>query len=69
MEKPKIFEIHDSFVNGQKKQMVEFIDAYGLFYFWKDYQQYLASFCENSGERFYYFSEVTITYHRIKNRG
>ena len=36
-----IEEIHNSLVNGQRKQMVRYIDEYGLYDFWEDYKNYL----------------------------
>jgi len=41
MAKDKIEEIHNSLVNGQRKQMVTQIDAYGLYDFWSDYANFL----------------------------
>ena len=62
-----IEEIHNSLINGQRKQMVDQIDAYGLYDFWEDYWNYLTDFgSENSAIE--HFKDVTISYHRIKNR-
>ena len=67
----KIETIHESLVNGQRRQMVEQINEYGVYDFWADYRDYIKElFCgqyyENNG--FDYFADATISYHRITNR-
>jgi hypothetical protein len=37
----KIETIHESLVNGQRRQMVEQIKEYGLYDFFSDYRDYL----------------------------
>lgn len=66
-----IQEIHESLVNGQRRQMVEQINEYGLYDFWSDYRDYLkdvftGEYYENNG--FDYFTDATISYFRITNR-
>jgi len=71
MNRMKIKEIHKSLVNGQRTQMVDQINDYGLYNFFSDYKYLLE-------ERFYsreaehniltYFSDCVISYHRIMNR-
>ena len=62
----KIEEIHNSLVNGQRKQMVTQIDAYGLYDFWSDYVDFLG---ENSmSNQYVWFADAVISYHRIKER-
>lgn len=60
-------EIHNSLENGQRKQMVEQIEEYGLYDFFEDY----ASFLYNnytSATAFDYLRDAASSYHRIKNR-
>ena len=60
--------IHESLVNGQRKQMVKQIDEYGLYDFWDDYGRYLHEIYVQSESAFQYFRDAAISYHRIKNR-
>ena len=62
----KISEIHDSLINGQRKQMTEQIDEYGLYDFFEDYKNYLCD--TEQGMAFHHFQDAVISYHRIKNR-
>ena len=63
----KLRSIHDSLVNGQRRQAVKYIDQYGLYDFWGDYYSYLV---DNLGlddsAAFEYFRDLTISYFRIK---
>ena len=59
--------IHESLQVGQKKQMVEQIDEYDLYDFWKDYTIFLDKYL-NQGDCYGWFSDAVISYHRIKNR-
>ena len=59
--------IHESLVNGNRKQMVKMIDEYGLYDFWKDYTIFLNDWM-NQGDCYGWFSDAVISYHRIKNR-
>lgn len=54
----------ESYINGQRKQMVRQIDEYGLYDFWADLKFYLRSF----PKAFDTFSGMVIAYHQIKNR-
>ena len=60
----KMCEIHNSLVNGQKRQMVEFIDEYGTFDFFEDYLTFINSNHYNIG----YFTDCVVAYHKIKGR-
>ena len=68
--------IHESLVNGQRRQMVEQIDEYGLYAFWRDYVNFLdrvffyTGALEAAGlkEMNAFLSDAVISYHRIKNR-
>lgn len=62
-----IQEIHNSLVNGQRKQMVKQIDEYGLYDFWEDYKKWMYGFYGQKSA-YEYFSDACISYHRIKNR-
>jgi hypothetical protein len=72
----KIGTIHASLVNGQRRQMAEQIDEYGVYDFWQDYKNHLlnnfsyADALEAAGRSsmFEYFTDAVISYHRIKNR-
>ena len=59
-------EIHMSLVNGQRRQMVEQIDEYGVYDFWADYKNYLKGLYFDKGLE--YFADAVISYHHIKNR-
>jgi len=63
----KIKEIHESLVNGQRRQMVKQIDEYGSC-FWEDYRFWLPDFEWMQSKQFSYFADATISYFRIKNR-
>ena len=67
MNYEKIIEIHESLVNGQRRQMVNQIDEYGLYDFWKDYLEYLYQRYMEEIVIFEYFYDAVISYHRIKN--
>lgn len=45
-----LITIHESHVNGQRRQMVNQINEYSLYDFWTDYKN---------------FSDAVISYHRI----
>jgi len=60
--------IHESLINGQRQQCVKYIDQYGLYDFWEDYRKYLNEYCFNEKEMLRYFTDMTISYFRIKNR-
>jgi hypothetical protein len=59
--------IHESLVNGQRRQMVEQIDEYGLYDFWDDYKMHLNNLYD-ANSAYEYFTDAVISYHRIKNR-
>ena len=68
MNYEKIVEVHDSLINGQRRQMVNQIDEYGLYDFWKDYLEYLYGLYTQESVVLEYFSDAVISYHRIKNK-
>lgn len=63
-KKISIEEIHESLVNGQRKQMVKQIKTYGLYDFWADYKTYLDEMHGNIG----FFQDAVISYFRITAR-
>ena len=64
----KVQVIHESMINGQKKQAVALIDEYGQYDFWQAYTRFLYDTYESIDARYEYFSDATISYHRITNR-
>jgi putative heme iron utilization protein len=63
-----ISTIHDSLVNGQRQQMVEQINEYGLYDFWADYKRYLFEVYVDRDVDYKYFSDAVISFHRIQER-
>ena len=63
----KIEEIHNSLVNGQRKQAMRQIDEESLYDFWEDYKDFLKELYppETASK---YFYDCVISYFRIKNR-
>ena len=59
--------IHESLVNGNRKQMVNQIDEYGLYDFWERYKDYLNELYTDTGP-LEYFQDAVISYFRIKTR-
>ena len=64
MKRYEIEAIHESIVNGQRKQMVEQINEYGLYDFFAHYLSYINEIGANIG----FFTDCVISYHRITNR-
>ena len=64
----KLSDIHESLVNGQRRQMVQQIDEYGVYDFWQDYREYLHGIYIEIDSILKYFTDATISYFRIKNR-
>lgn len=60
--------IHESLINGQRKQMVNQVKEYGLYDFWADYRTYLQQLYETDNSRYGYFADATISYFRITER-
>lgn len=58
--------IDDSLLNGQRRQMVEYIDEYGVGGFWADYKAWLCRTVSTKADQLYYFTDATISYFRIK---
>ena len=60
--------IESNLVNGNRQECVKLIDAYGLYEFWADYKQYLFDLYVQERDRYTQFTDMTISYFRIKNR-
>ena len=67
MEQNAINEMLESLTNGQRRQMADQIDAYGLHDVWADL---LAVLAEGGDEAagLATFADAVISYHRIRNR-
>ena len=61
-------DIHESLINGQRRQMINQIIEYGLYDFWADYQDYLTDLYVEKGACYAYFSDAVISYHRITTK-
>jgi CRISPR/Cas system CSM-associated protein Csm2 small subunit len=66
----RLQEIHASLINGNRRQMVEQINANFILYdFWKEYLDFLKEDCGyDSSIALIHFSDAVISYHRIKGR-
>jgi hypothetical protein len=67
-KRQKLEQIHDSLINGQRKQMTKQIDEYGLYDFFEDYYYFLIEVYVGNNLVLNYFVDVVKSYHRIKNR-
>jgi hypothetical protein len=59
--------IFDSLINGQRRQMVAQIDAYGTYDFWEDFANYLKENCDIE-QAYDFFTDATWSYHRVKSK-
>ena len=65
----KIYDILNSLMNGQRKQMTKQIDEYGLYDFWEDFKNYLQETnLYSTDPQNDWFADCVISYHRIKNQ-
>jgi len=60
--------IHESLVNGNRRQMVKQIQEYGVYDFWADYKEYLQSLYKDARTQMDYFADAGISYFRITSR-
>lgn len=67
MDYKAISGILDSLGNGQRRQMADQIDAYGLYDVWADLLAVLAEGGDESAG-LATFADAVISYHRIRNR-
>ena len=67
MNKEALAAIYDDYTNGNRRDMVEKIDAYGLYDFWEDMRDYLSASTglDLAHIQIYHFCVI---YHRIKYR-
>lgn len=65
--KTTIEQIHESMVNGQRKQAVRQMEDYGMYDFFDDYAGYLYTTYAISAA-FEYLRDASSSYFRIKNR-
>jgi len=68
MNRAELENIHESLVNGQRRQMVSQINEYGNYEFWSDYAGYLRELYTESESAYCYFRDATISYFRITKR-
>ena len=65
MEKEKqLYKIYSSLICGQRKQMTELINEYGLYNFFADFNKYLIEMGIHHDK----FVDCVISYHRIMNK-
>ena len=60
--------IHESLLNGQRRQMVDQINEYGVGDFFQDYKYFLEALYVEADVKFDYFYDATKSYFRIINR-
>ncbi len=68
MKNETLENIHENLINGNRRDCVRMIDDYGLYDFWADYKMYLDELYVDLWPRYDYFSDMAISYFRIKNR-
>lgn len=62
----KLATIHESLLNGQRRQMVKQINTHYILYdFFAKYLSYLKDCGYDDSQALEYFSDVVISYHRI----
>lgn len=67
MKQGILHDIHENFINGNKRDVVKQIDEYGHRDFWNDY----LSFCEeiySFDAAYRQYTDVSISYNNIKHR-
>jgi len=67
MDHQAINEILESLANGQRRQMADQVDAYGLYDVWADLRAVLAEGGDEAAG-LSTFADAVISYHRIRNR-
>tara|TARA_Y100000310_G_scaffold276307_1_gene293341 strand:+ start:3454 stop:3651 length:198 start_codon:yes stop_codon:yes gene_type:complete len=63
-----IAEIHQSLVNGQRKQMVQMIAEEELGVFWKEYSNYLKMTYKDIDSCYQYLEDAITSYFNIAGR-
>jgi hypothetical protein len=64
----QINAIHESLVNGQRKQAVKQMQEYSFYDFFEDYLTYLKALYEDAEAREKYILDAANSYFRITNR-
>lgn len=64
----QINAIHESMINGQRKQAVKQMEEYSLYDFFSDYSTYLKALYVSAEAREEYLLDAANSYFRIKNR-
>lgn len=64
----QINAIHESMMNGQRKQAVKQMEEYSLYDFFSDYSTYLKALYVSAEAREEYLLDAANSYFRIKNR-
>lgn len=64
----QINQIHESMVNGQRKQAVKQMQEYSLYDFFEDYSNYLKELYDDAEAREKYLLDAANSYFRITNR-
>ena len=63
-----IQEIHDSVVNGQRRQMVDQINEYGPADFFNEYEVFLDDLYIHTEAKYTDFKDAVLSYHNIMSR-
>jgi len=61
-------DIFDSLLNGNRRQMADQIDEYGLYDFWADMAQWLEEVYTSGALTMKAYTDMVVSYHRIRNR-
>lgn len=59
---------HEALINGQRIDMTNYIDEYGINEFWSEYKRYLKDTYNYLPSEFVYFTDAVLSYFRIKGR-
>ena len=65
MNKNKLENIHQSFINGQKSQMVDQIKAYGVSNFHIDFWEYISDYEFTTTRATAEYTTIVLTYHKV----
>ena len=60
----ELYTIHESQINGQRKQMADQINEYGIYNFWSDYKDFLVLMYSHEN-RFKFYTDAVISYTRL----
>jgi hypothetical protein len=63
-----LMTIHNSYLNGQFKQMVKQIQKYGVYNFWEDYREFAEIHNTTAKQAYDNYTKVHIFYNRLKGR-